>query len=140
MKPTRLLAFVVAAALLLIAIPAAAVTLQKLSTTLMTFAPTTGTVASNAVTTNAAAGVITDDATDINASSTRADIAWTNSFITATSVIIFSECKKPADANVNIVARVTPSSGSATLSLRNTGTGNLTTNGDAVICFLIVPP
>jgi len=105
----------------------------------LSFGVTPGTVASNAVTTDAYAGVITDDSTDINADTTRADITWTNNKITTTSVILFSECKKPTDANVNIVARVTRGSGTATLSLRNTGTGNLTTNGDAVICFLVIP-
>ena len=52
----------------------------------------TGTVVTNAVTINTDSGVITDDGTDINLDTTRADITLTNSHIAATSVVMLTIC------------------------------------------------
>lgn len=97
----------------------------------------TGTVVTNAVTINALSGVITDDTTDIAVDTTRADITLTDSTIVATSIVTASICKKPADANVGLIVAVTPGAGSAVLSVRNVGTGALTTNNDVKICFRV---
>jgi hypothetical protein len=93
----------------------------------------TGSVATNAVTINASSGVITDT-TDINLSSTRATITLTNSRISATSVVIVSACSTP-DSGAMLVAAATPGAGSATLTVRNVGLSNQTSEWK--ICFIV---
>lgn len=94
----------------------------------------TGSVTTNAVTINAVAGVITDT-TDINTDVTRAAITLTNSRITSTSVVTATMCSTP-DTNAMLVAAVTPGSGSATVTVRNVGTGNQTATWS--LCFMVV--
>lgn len=93
----------------------------------------TGTVSSNAVTINATSGVITDSA-DISAPGTRTAITFTNSRITTTSVIMLSMCSTP-DSLVRLGASAAAGSGSATLTVYNSGTGNQTS--DYKICFTV---
>lgn len=94
----------------------------------------TGSVATNAVTINAISGVITDS-TNITASSTRAAITLTNSYIAATSVVLTSICSTP-DANVHLEVAVLPGAGSATLTVGNSLSFDQTS--DYKICFLVV--
>lgn len=94
----------------------------------------TGTVATNAVTCSGSSGVITDDGTDINLSSTRADITWTNTKIASTSVVLLSNCSKP-DSGARINSSVVPGSGTATLTIWNDGLSNQTSVEK--ICFFV---
>jgi hypothetical protein len=93
----------------------------------------TGTVSTDAVTVNAASGVITDS-TDIALSTTRAAITLTNSRISATSVVLVSNCSTP-DSGAMLVAAVAPGAGSATLTVRNVGLSNQTS--DWKLCFVV---
>lgn len=97
-------------------------------TTDLTITGCTGTVAADAVTCSAAAGVITDDGTDINADTTRATITLTNTRIAATSVV-HVDVQSAMDANALISCLAIPGSGSASVVCRNVGTGNYTSAG-----------
>lgn len=93
------------------------------------------TVATNAVTCSASSGQITDDGTDINTDTTRADITWTNTAIASTSIVHVSVCSaRQAGTAINV--HVVPGSGSATISLRNVGTSNFTDAG-LKLCFTV---
>ncbi len=93
----------------------------------------TGSVSTNAVKVNTTAGVITDS-TDIRADTTRAAITFTNSRIVATSVVTVSNCSTP-DTNAMLVSAVAPGAGSATITVRNAGSGNQTS--DWKLCFRV---
>lgn len=93
----------------------------------------TGSVSANAVTINAVSGVITDT-TDIAAATTRAAITFTNSRLLTTSVVTVSQCSTP-DAGAMIVAAVTPGAGSGTITVRNVGASNQTS--DWKLCYRI---
>ena len=91
----------------------------------LTVTKCTGTVATDAVACEGGAGVITDDGTDINADATRAAITVTNAKILATSSVTVTQCSaRDANAALNFV--VVPGSGTATVSIQNSGTGNHT--------------
>ncbi len=92
-----------------------------------------GSVVTDAVTINAASGVIADT-TDIAMSSTRAVITLTNSRITASSVVLVSGCSTP-DSGAMLVAAAAPSAGSAALTVRNVGLANQTS--DWKLCFVV---
>ena len=93
----------------------------------------TGTVSTNAVTISKTSGVITDS-TDINTDTTRAAITLTNTRITTTSVVTASICSTP-DAGARLGVAVTPGSGSAVVSVYNSGTSNQTS--DYKVCFIV---
>lgn len=83
-----------------------------------------GSVSANAVTSQGTAGSFTDT-TDINADTTRAAITLTNQAIRSTSVVSVFMMSTP-DTNAMLVASATPADGSATITVRNVGTGNQT--------------
>ena len=93
----------------------------------------TGSVSANAVTISKVSGVITD-ATDIVATSTRADITLNNTRIVATSVVLVSICSA-VDTSAALVVSALPASGKATLSVRNVSHASQTS--DYKICFLV---
>ena len=95
----------------------------------------TGTEAANAVTVNNQAGVITTSALTTAGGSSYA-ITWTNSFITASSVIMVSLMGGTNTTN-NITLKVTVSSGTATLTIYN-NTAATALNGTIIIGFLVV--
>lgn len=84
----------------------------------------TSSVSANAVTINATAGSFTDT-TDINADTTRTAITLTNQAIRSSSVVSVFMMSTP-DTNAMLVASATPADGSATITVRNVGTGNQT--------------
>ena len=93
----------------------------------------TGSVSTDAVTISKTSGVITDS-TDVNLDTTRAAITLTNTRIAATSVVTASICSTP-DAGARIGVAITPSSGSAVVTVYNSGTANQTS--DYKICFIV---
>jgi hypothetical protein len=85
---------------------------------------TAGSVSANAVTVQGTAGSFTDT-TDINADTTRTAITLTNQAIRSSSVVSCFMMSAP-DANAMLVASATCSDGSASVVIRNCGTGNQT--------------
>ncbi len=81
-------------------------------------------VSTNAVTVNATAGSFTDT-TDINADTSRSAITLTNQAIRSSSVVHCFMMSAP-DTNAMLVASATCSDGSASIIVRNVGTGNQT--------------
>lgn len=93
-----------------------------------------GTEASNVVTANGACGVITTSSLTTAAGSSYV-ITWTNSFITATSVIMLSTnggTSTTGDAQYKVV----PSAGNATLTIFNAGTAAF--NGTFLIGYHVL--
>lgn len=93
----------------------------------------TGSVSGSAVIISKTSGVITDS-TDVNLDTTRAAITLTNTRIATTSVVVASICSTP-DTGARLGAAVTPGSGSATITVYNSGTANQTS--DYKICFIV---
>ena len=102
----------------------------------------TGTVVTNAVTINATLGVITDDTTNINSDVTRTAITLTDNRIAGTgSIILVSQCFTPSQNNTMIAASAVPTgAGTATITIRNVGTANITTDNSVKLCFMVINP
>lgn len=96
----------------------------------------TGSVSANAVTCSGTIGTITDS-TDVNLSSSRAAITLTNTAIQTTSVITANVCSTP-DAGAGFTIAVTPGAGTATVSVRNVGLSNQTS--DLKYCLHVFNP
>lgn len=106
------------------------------SSTSTAFIGCTGSVSANAVTCNGVVGTITDS-TDINASTTRAAITLTNSAIQSTSTVSITPCATP-DSGAFVSGAIAPGAGSATLTARNVGLSNQTS--DYKLCFQVFNP
>jgi hypothetical protein len=91
-----------------------------ITATQITLAKANGTEAGNAVTANGNAGVITTSALTTAGAATYA-ITWTNSFITATSVISLT-IQGGTNTVQNVSFKVVAGSGTATLTIYNTST------------------
>lgn len=94
-----------------------------------------GTEASNLVTANGMAGFITTSTLTIApGSSNQYIITWTNSFITATSVVLFTQVGSTS-TNYNCYYNIVPFNGTAQLTLTNNGSTNF--NGVFVFSYLV---
>lgn len=99
------------------------------------FGKTNGTEASNAVTVNGVAGVITTSSLTTAGSSSYA-ITWTNSSITSTSVVLLT-IAGGTNTTENITLKVIPGSGTATLTIYN-NTASTALNGTIFISYLVM--
>lgn len=94
-----------------------------------------GTEAANAVTASGMAGVITTSALTTAGGATYV-ITWTNTFITATSTIMFS-ISGGTNTTQNITFTCVPGSGTATLTIFN-NTAATALNGTIFISYLVM--
>jgi hypothetical protein len=94
-----------------------------------------GTEASNAVTASGMAGVITTSSLTTSGGSSYA-ITWTNTFITATSVVLLS-ISGGTNPTQNITFTCAPGSGTATLTIYN-NTAATALNGTILISYLVI--
>lgn len=94
-----------------------------------------GTEAANAVTANGTSGVITTSSLTTTTGSAYA-ITWTNTFITASSVIILSLMGGTNTRNT-IELMATAGSGTSTLTITNNNGSSL--NGTVIIGYLVIP-
>jgi len=94
-----------------------------------------GTEAANAVTASGMAGVITTSALTTAGGATYV-ITWTNTFITATSTIMFS-ISGGTNTTQNITFTCVPGAGTATLTIFN-NTAAVALNGTILISYLVM--
>jgi hypothetical protein len=96
---------------------------------------TTGTVSGGAVTINKQSGVITTTSLS-TASGAAATVTLTNSEISSTSVIL-CQVQGGSNTTAGITIVATPTTGSATILLQNTGVAAVALNGTVVFSFVV---
>ena len=101
----------------------------------ITLAKVNGTEASNAVTANGVAGLLTTSALTTAGGSNYA-ITWTNTFITATSVVLLT-IAGGTNTTENITLKVVPGAGTATLTIYN-NTAATALNGTILLSYLVM--
>jgi hypothetical protein len=101
----------------------------------ITMAKVNGTEAANAVTANGVAGLITTSSLTTAGGANYA-ITWTDTFITATSVVLLTLAGGTNTTN-NITLKVIPGSGTATLTIYN-NTAATALNGTILISYLVM--
>jgi hypothetical protein len=94
-----------------------------------------GTEAANAVTASGMAGAITTSSLSTAGGGSYA-ITWTNTFITATSSVLLT-LAGGTNTTENITLKVTPGSGTATLTIYN-NTAATALNGTIIISYLVM--
>jgi len=97
----------------------------------------TGTVSANAVTINAQAGVITTGSLSTASGANATAITLTNSFITASSVIL---CQLMGGTNttLGVTFNAVPGAGSATITITNGNVAAAALNGTLIIGFAVL--
>lgn len=97
----------------------------------------TGTVSTNAVTINAPAGEITTGSLTTASGSDATAITFTNSFISATSVVL---CTINGGTNTTngVTVKAVPGAGSATLTITNGNVAAAALNGTLIIGFQVI--
>jgi hypothetical protein len=106
---------------------------QMVAGSRLLLAKVTGTEAANAITLNGQAGVITTSALT-TAGGARYTFTWTNSFISANSVVLLS-WMRGTNSKDNITFTVEPTGGSASVNIFNNGVDAL--DGTIIIGFAI---
>lgn len=94
-----------------------------------------GTEASNAVTASGVAGLLTTSSLTTAGGSSYA-ITWTNTFITATSVVLLT-IAGGTNTTENITLKCVPGAGSSTLTIYN-NTASTALNGTILISYLVI--
>lgn len=101
----------------------------------ITMAKVNGTEAANAVTASGVAGLLTTSALTTAGGSSYA-ITWTNTFITATSVVLLT-LAGGTNTTENITLKVAPGAGTATLTIYN-NTAATALNGTILLSYLVM--